>query len=573
MRTTTPAPASRILLLGVLIFGTLSSAARAADTMEDRIDKLILQTVKPDGPGCAVLVVDDGKIVFERAYGIADMETGRPITTATAFDIGSVTKQFTAACIALLAEQGQISLDEDIRKYLPEMPAYEAPVQIKHLIHHISGVRDFVLLSFLKGLPVGETYDEPVLFDLLTRQKELNFRPGEAQSYSNSGYFLLGVIVKRVTGMSVGEYAEKHLFDPLGMMRTSYHRDPERIGENVAIGHAAQGEGKYRRTNVAPDTRDLGFGGICTTVEDMYRWDQNFYKNKIGSENFNTLLQTTGTLNNGDRLTYAFGLSMGEHGGLRTASHQGGSLGYNAFIVRFPERKFSVICLANYALHTTRLSYEIADLYLGIPKETPAPAHAPVTCTVAEVDPAVYAGLVGKYCVNDGAVMPITTQNNRLYVQPPGAPLLELFPKSTTEYFLKVVNVQLSFFPSENGKATKLIWHQNGHHIPAERLDDRPLRPGQLNEYEGEYYSEELQIAYGVYVREDRLCLKAPRVPEVFQRNFRDPPGENVLRHLGGDRFVRSYGMVEFSRDDNGKIAGFTLHAGGDLKNLRFSKR
>jgi CubicO group peptidase (beta-lactamase class C family) len=252
--------------------------------MEDRIDKLVLQTVKPEGPGCAVLVVDDGKIVFKRAYGIADMETGRPITTATAFNIASVTKQFTAACIALLVEQRQISLDDDIRKYLPEMPAYEAPVRIRHLIHHISGVRDFALLSFLKGLPLDETYPEPVLLDLLTRQRELNFRPGEARSYSNSGYFLLGVIIRRVTGMSVGEYAEKHLFSPLGMTHTSYHRDPERIGKNFAVGHVPDGAGKYRRTYVAPDTREFGHDGIYTTVEDLYFWDQNFFRNKIGRE-------------------------------------------------------------------------------------------------------------------------------------------------------------------------------------------------------------------------------------------------------------------------------------------------
>jgi hypothetical protein len=308
-------------------------------------------------------------------------------------------------------------------------------------------------------------------------------------------------------------------------------------------------------------------------VEDLYRWDQNFVRSKIGGENFNTLRLTRGMLNKGDTLTYAFGLEIGTHGGCRTVSHQGGSLGYNAFFLRFPDREFTVICLANYALNTTKLSYEIADLYLELPKETPAHPPAPVTHPMAEVDPAIHAGFAGRYCVNDGGVMPITTQDNRLYVQPPGAPLLELFPKSATEYFLKVVDVQVSFFPSEGGKATKLIWHQSGRDIPAERLDDRPLRPGQLNEYEGEYYSEELQMAYGVSVREDRLCLKAPRVPEVFQRNFRDPPDENVLRHLGGDRFVRSYGMVEFSRDDNGKIAGFALHAGAEFKNIRFYKQ
>ena len=559
-------------LLGAMVVWAMAADAGATAT-EDQMDHLVAQMVKPNGPGCAILVVDEGQIVFERAYGIADMDTGRPVTTATAFNIGSITKQFTAACIALLAEEGKISLDDDLRRYVPELPTYEAPIQIKHLIFHTSGVRDLAVLSFLQGHPVDETPSESVLLDLLARQKELNFRPGETHSYSNSGYFLLGLVVQRVTGMSVGAYAERHLFDPLGMMRTSYYRDPERIGENVAIGHAAEGEGRYRLTNVAPDTRDSGFGGIYTTVEDLYRWDQNFVRNKIGSARFNTLRLTCGTLNSRETLTYAFGLRIGMHRGCRTVSHQGGSLGYNAFFLRFPDRQFTVICLANYALNTTKLSYEIADLYLGIPEEKPAHPPAPVTYPVAQVDPAIYAGFVGKYCVNDGAVMPITTQDNRLYVQPPGAPLLELFPKSTTEYFLKVVNVQVSFFPSESGKATKLIWHQNGRHIPAERLDDRPLRPGQLNEYEGEYYSEELQIAYGVYVREDRLCLKAPRVPEVFQRNFRDPPGENVLRHLGGDRFVRAYGMVEFSRDDNGKIAGFALHAGPEFKNIIFYKQ
>jgi CubicO group peptidase (beta-lactamase class C family) len=558
--------------LGAMVVWAMAAEARATAT-KDQMDHLVAQTVKPNGPGCAILVVDEGQIVFERAYGIADMDTGRPITTATAFNIESVTKQFTAACIALLVEEGKISLDDSLRRYVPEFPAYEAPIQIKHLIFHTSGVRDLAVLSFLQGRPVDEIPSESVLLDMLARQKELNFRPGETHSYSNSGYFLLGLVVQRVTGMSVGAYAERHLFDPLGMMRTSYHRDPERIGENVAIGHAAQGEGKYRRTNVAPDTRDFGFGGIYTTVEDLYRWDQNFVRNKIGDASFNTLRLTCGTLNSGDTLTYAFGLRIGTHRGCRTVGHQGGSLGYNAFFLRFPDRQFTVICLANYALNTTKLSYEIADLYLDLPKEKPADQPAPVTYPVAQVDPAIYAGFAGKYCIDDGTVFVVSTQDNRLYVQPPGAPLLELCLKSATEYFLKGADVQVSFPPSESGKTTKLIWHQNGHHASMERLDDRPLRPGQLNEYEGEYYSEELQIAYGVYVREDRLCLKAPRVPEVFQRNFRDPPGENVLRHLGGDRFVRSYGMVEFSRDDNGKIAGFTLHAGPEFKNVRFYKQ
>jgi hypothetical protein len=192
---------------------------------------------------------------------------------------------------------------------------------------------------------------------------------------------------------------------------------------------------------------------------------------------------------------------------------------------------------------------------------------------VADVDPAIYVGFEGKYGVNDGTILMVSTQDKRLYVQPPGAPLLELHPKSATEYFLKGADVQVSFPQDENGKTSKLVWHQNGHDIPAEKLAGPPLSPAQLCEYEGQYYSEELQATYGVYVHQDRLCLKAPRVPELFQRNFRDPPGENVLKHMAGDRFIRSYGTMEFSRDNNGKIAGFALHAGDNLKNLKFCKR
>jgi hypothetical protein len=158
-------------------------------------------------------------------------------------------------------------------------------------------------------------------------------------------------------------------------------------------------------------------------------------------------------------------------------------------------------------------------------------------------------------------------------IQPPDAPPLELCPTSPTEYFIKGAHVQVSFSRDESGKTSKLVWHQNGHHISAEKLAGGPLNPAQLGEYEGEYYSEELQVTYGVYVQQDRLCLKAPRVPELFQRNFRDPPGENVLKHIAGDRFIRSYGTIEFCRDDGGKVAGFAIHAGDNLKNLQFSKR
>ncbi len=571
MSTTTPHLLARLIsFLGVVIVCTLPADSRAADVIEDKIDSLIVQRVKPDSPGCAVMVIDDGRIVFKRGYAIANMDTGLPITTATAFNIESVTKQFTAACIALLVEKGQMSLDDDIREYLPEMPQYECPIKVRHLIHHTSGIRDFEILRFLKGIPLDDPCSERGLLELIARQKQLNFHPGEMERYSDSGYFLLGVIVKRVTGMSVGQYAEKHIFTPLGMTHTSYHYDPIRTAGNLAVPHVSDRDRRYHAKHLAVDANDFGYGGIHTTVEDLYLWDQNFFQNKIGGANFNTLMLTRGTTNNGDTLDYAFGLRMSDYMGLRTVSHQGGSPGYNAFMLRFPERKFSVICLANHPLNTTRLCYEIADLYLDIKKEKTEPV--PVTHTVADVDPAVYAGYEGIYRMDDGTTLIVSTSDSRLFIQQPGARPVELHPKSTTEYFLKGINLEVSFPPDENGTVSKLVCHQNGHHGSAQRLDRRPLSGDQLSEYEGQYHSDELNVTYGVCVNHDQLCLKAPRVPHIFQFNFSDPDGENVLKHMVGDQFMRCYGTIHFRRDDKGKVTGFAINAGPNLKDLKFSR-
>ena len=563
--------AQLISCMGVVILCTIPADASAADVIEDRIHNLLVQTVKPDSPGCAVIVIDDGRIVLKRGYGIANMDTGLPITTATAFNIESVSKQFTAACIALLVEKGEISLDDDIRKYLPEIPTYECPVKIRHLIHHSSGIRDFEILRFLKGISLDDPCSERELLDLIARQKQLNFRPGDTERYTNSGYFLLGVIIKRVTGMSVGQYAEKHIFGPLGMTHTSYHYDPIRTGGNLAVPHVSDSDGKYHAKHVALDANDFGYGGIHTTVEDLYLWDQNFFRNKTGGDNFNALMMTCGTTNKGDTLNYAFGLRISDYMGLRTVSHGGGSLGYNAFMLRFPERKFSVICLANYPLNTSTLCYKIADLCLSIQREKTEPVPAPQT--VADVDPATYAGYEGIYRMDDGTTFIISTSDNRLFIQQPGARPVELHPKSTTEYFLKGINLEVSFSPDENGTISKLVCHQNGHQGSARRLNRRPLSGDQLSEYEGQYYSDELNVALGVYVNHGQLCLKAPRVPDIFQFNFSDPDGANVLKHMVDDQFMRSYGTIEFSRDGNGRIAGFALHAGDNLKNLKFTKQ
>jgi len=568
--TTARARALPLSVLGVVVLGAWAAGAQAAAT-EEQMDRLVAQTVKPDGPGCAVLVIDDGRIVFERAYGMADVDTGRPITTATAFNIESVTKQFTACCIARLVQKGQLGLEDDIRKYVPEMPPYEWPITIRHLIHHTSGIRDFTRLTVLKGIHLEADCSERELLQLIARQKQLTFRPGETIRYCNSGYFLLGLIVRRVTGLSVGAYAEREIFGPLGMTRTAYRYDPIRTGGNLAAPHVPDGTGKYRRRALAQDTDDFGYGGIYTTVEDLYRWDQNFFTNRIGGEELNTLMLTRGTTNNGATLNYAFGLDVRAHKGLTTVSHGGGSLGYNAFLLRFPERKFSVICLANYPTNTGWLCYRIADLYLDLPQEKTSPVRE--TPPVASVDPAVYARYEGVYRMANGITFLISTSDNRLFLQQVGAGPLELHPKSTTEYFLKEVPLEFSFPADESGTVSELAFDQNGRHYSARRLDRKPLPGDQLSGYEGQYYSEELDVTFGVHVKGDRLCLQAPRLPDIYQVNFRDPQGENGLKHIVGDEFMRSYGTIAFARDDGGTITGFSVNVGDDLRDLQFRRR
>jgi len=318
------------------------------------------------------------------------------------------------------------------------------------------------------------------------------------------------------------------------------------------------------------DTNDFGFGGIYTTVEDLYRWDQSFFTNRIGGEGFHALMLTRGTINSGRTLDYAFGLRVGDHKGLTTVSHGGGSLGYNAFILRFPDRKFSVICLANYPTNTGQLCYELADLYLDLPREKTVAAHEPAP-PAADVDPAVYARYEGVYRMHDRITFIISTNDNRLFLQQIGAPPVELCPKSTTEYLLKAVNLEVSFSTNESGAVSEIILRQNGHQGSARRLDGRPVRADQLPEYEGQYYSEELDVTYGVQVKGDGLCLEAPRLPDIFQVNFHDPEGENGLKHIVDDQFMRSYGTIEFARDDSGKVTGFSVNA-GDLRDLRFRR-
>lgn len=369
---------SMILLLPGYGDTALSAQAYTRTSLTDSVDAMFGEWDKEDSPGFALGIFKDGRIIYARGYGMANLEYEIPITPQTVFRIGSLSKQFTAMCIALLAEQGKLSLDDDIREFFPELPEYEDPVTVRHLVHHISGMRDYLTLQ---GLVVrGEYYDSEDALAMLLRQKGVNFTPGERFSYSNSGYFFLGALVERASGMKMSEFAQRYIFGPLGMNDTHFHDDLNVVVKNRASGYRPNEDGGYRIDMTQLDI--IGDGSIYTTIEDFFRWDQNFYHNQMGNGTRELLdrVLTRGVLNNGEEVTYAFGLNVDTNRGLRTVSHSGSWVGFNTIAIRYPDQRFSVVVFANGSMGPSRFANRIVDLYLAdqfTEPEPPRPERQP----------------------------------------------------------------------------------------------------------------------------------------------------------------------------------------------------
>ena len=366
----------RLTIILALAVVTTSASAQSLDpATTSQIDALFARFNRPDTPGCAVGVFQNGAIVYSKGYGSANLEYGVPITPKTPFISGSVAKQFTAGAIALLVEQGRLSLDDDVRKYIPELPDYGAKITVDHLVHHTSGLRDFWALVGVAGMRYDDGYTAGDVIRLASRQKALNFPPGSEYDYSNTGYVSLGIIVQRVTGKSLREFAAEQMFGPLGMTSTHYHDDHTMIVPGRASAYSPLPEGGWKINVWNNDI--VGQGGVITTIEDLQKWDENFYTGKVGGPGFLKRQLQQGRLTSGRTLTYAFGLTVTEYRGLPLVEHGGSSGGYRTVITRFPSAHTSVAALCNVSdANPTMISHKIADLVLA-PKFTASPPPTP----------------------------------------------------------------------------------------------------------------------------------------------------------------------------------------------------
>ena len=461
-----------LFLVFISASGSILALERLNRTQIVELDK-IFSRFNNETPGVAVAVDRGGGIIYKRGFGMSNLELSVPIQTDSIFHIASISKQFAAMSVVLLEQQGKLSVDDDIRKYIKEVPDFGETITIRHLANHTSGLRDQWELLGLAGWRQEDLKTNEDVLDLVGRQKALNFKPGEEYLYCNTGYTLLAILVGRVSGKSLREFADENIFIPLGMNHTHFHNDMSEIVVGRTQAYVPGRGGSFRIS--IPNFNTYGATSLFTTVEDLTLWSRNFFHKKIGGEEGIKRLLTKGVLNNGKKINYALGVSHGEYRGLKTIGHGGADAGYRSNLVIYSEQDLSIVVFANVSNgNPGGLSREIAEVLLAeeFKEERPKPA------------------------------------------------------------------------PRKKSPQTK-----------------RPtLTDEQLNEYVGDYYSNELDVVYTIYKKDNYLYLKRRKFPK------------NRLVVRAGDKVIWAGREMAFERNGNKQITGFRLTR-GRVRNLKFVKK
>lgn len=408
----------------LLVLSTLLGAATAQEGGPSaRVDSLFALHDRTDTPGCAVSVVHDGEVVLARGYGMASLEHGVPVTPRTAFDVASMSKQFTALSAALLAEDGQLDLDADVRTVLPEMPDYGEPITVRHLVHNASGLRDLLPLWYFSGRDWEDTVPNAFLLDLVARQTALNHRPGERVSYTNTGYFLLAIVVERVAGKPFAEVVRERITEPLGLRDTRVVDDLGAVVPNAADSYRLGDDGGLERVHLK--FRVPGPASMVSTAEDFARWMLHYDRPTLGRDPDALLATVTSgmTLLDGEESGYAYGLMPGTYGGLSIVNHGGFMGGFNSRMIWFPEQRFGTTVICNQAeLSTFRLARQVATIYLGDEMPDPpgpfGPRGAEEPAEALAFAPEALAEYAGDYVSDEvRAIHRVTLEDSTLVVR------------------------------------------------------------------------------------------------------------------------------------------------------------
>ncbi len=545
-----------LFLCGILLTGNLW----AQIPQNAAVDSLFSDWNRTDVPGCALGIIQEGEVIYAKGYGMADLEHHLPITPSSVFYLGSVSKQFVTFCILLLEEQGKLDLDDEIQQYLPDFPEYQAPLTIRHFIHHTSGVRDYLTLMSLKGRSYLDHIEEEEVYRLIKRQEALNFTPGEKYLYSNSCYFMLSMIVEEASGQTLREFAEEHIFGPLGMDNTLFYDDNTDLIENRVF--------SYQKTEQGFDNLILRFdlvgsGGVYSNIEDLLLWDQNFYDNKLGKGGPAIIekMHEEGRLNNGESSGYAFALVNDTYKGLRTVSHSGSLAGYRSQLLRFPDQAFSVAILANRSdANPTGKAYQVADIFLKdqfVEEENPAEQTA-ATPNTSAAKPLPPKRLSGAYGFRPGYQVNISVEGDSLRVEHSWNNNSYAIARKAGNTFQNPdePNVYFTFSEVKDGATQMLTVLDNGQKTVCQRKEMVEPATVNLEAYAGNYYCKELDVSYRFFIEDGVL--------KGTLRNEEPVP----LTIEAKDQFIGKGLLCRFYRTE-GKVAGFELDA-GRVQNLGF---
>jgi CubicO group peptidase (beta-lactamase class C family) len=532
-----------LLLIPPALF---AARAHAQSDPAVRVDSLFAAWNNPQSPGCAVAVAQNGRTVLSRAYGSANLEHGIANTPGTVFEAGSVSKQFTAAAIVRLAQQGKLSLDDDVRRYVPEVPDYGTPITLRHLLNHTSGLRDWGSVMQLAGWPRGtRIYTHAHTLDVVSRQKSLNFTPGAEYSYSNTGYNLLAVIVERVSGVSFAEFSRRELFEPLGMSKTQWRDDFTRTVPGRASAYTMD-DGAWHLQ--MPFENVHGNGGLLTTVEDLLRWNQALDAGTLAGMD---TLETRGVLNNGRRIEYALGLSVGEMRGVREVSHSGATAGYRAYLARYPDAGVSVALLCNAGNANPGLATRAAALFMA---DRLQPDADPVPPAAVPVEAAELQRRAGVYRNRrTGAPLRMAMADGKLRT----AGGTELIPIGASTFF-GPGGSRVEFV--EGTPVLARIVYPDGDTVTYEPAAPADTSAANLASYAGEYRSDEAEATYTAAVVNGRVVLRMrPDITIPLTAAYADTftgPGGSIIR---------------FSRGADGRVQAFSIGV-ERVRELRFDR-
>jgi CubicO group peptidase (beta-lactamase class C family) len=517
-----------------------------------KVDQIFSVYDKPGSPGCSLAVIRDGDFIYRKAYGSANLELGVPLSRQSVFYMGSVSKQFTAAAIVLAAEQGYLSLDDDVHKYIPELPDYGHVVTLRQMIHQTSGFRDFYTLLGLSGHDAADFNSPEDIFRIVVRQRGLNNVPGDEWIYSNTNYFLLGMVVQRATKKSLAEFAAENIFKPIGMSHTLFYDDhtlvvPGRVAAYDSGPHDGFGVDWSTTFSV------VGAGGLMSSVDDLLLWDKNFYANRLGKGTLVQELQTPGVLNDGNKISYAMGLVLGKYRGLPIVEHGGALFGYRTELLRFPEQKFSVICLCNIASAVPEnLVRKVADIYLA-DKLKPEASALKRSSNESFPDPATFAG---KYLDPRTHLMyTFTASNGNLMAW--GAVLIRI----NANQFYDLQSDVIAFDSSQGVMHAKLDIGQETY-FSGSKVEELHLGEPVLASHTGRFRSAELDTVYSLSEDKGTLTLrngdKPPQKLAPIAKNEFDAGdfGRLVFEHDSGERvpgfrvFTQAARGIEFKKED-----------------------